>query len=338
MNQTTTLPPPVPAPAPRRTPGGAGSPTVVAHRGASGHRPEHTLEAYRTAIRMGADAVELDLVPTVDGALIVRHESELSRTTDIGARPDLAHLRRTRPLGAAPRSGWFSEDLTLAQVRTLTARERMPELRPGNTVHDGREGVPTLDEALATIHAEGVRAGRRVGVLLELKEPARFAARGLAVEGPLLAALARHGLDDADAPVAVLSFEEMVLRRLALRTRVPLVRLLDVGDDAGAAALEEIASYAGGVGVHQDLVVPRARSGRARPSVLVRDAHRRGLGVHAWTLRAENRFLAREHRRGPHPGGLGDVAGAAGALLAAGVDGLITDHPDLVLPAVRARA
>ena len=332
MSRSTTLP------SPPRTPRSPAAPTVVAHRGASGHRPEHTLEAYRTAVRMGADAVELDLVPTADGVLVARHESELARTTDVGAHPELAHLRTTRPVDGVPRTGWFSEDLSLAQVRSLTARERMPHLRPGNTVHDGREGVPTLDEALATIRSEGVRAGRRVGVLLELKEPARFAARGLAVEDPLLAALARHGLDRTGAPVAVLSFEETVLRRLAARTRVPLVRLLDRGDDAGAAALEEIASYAGGVGVHQDLVVPRARSGRARASALVREAHRRGLGVHAWTLRAENRFLAREHRRGPHPGGIGDVAGAAGALLAAGVDGLITDHPDLVLPAVRALA
>ena len=323
----------------RRTASLVATPAVVAHRGASGHRPEHTLGAYRTAIRMGADALEVDLVPTADGVLVARHENELSRTTDVAERPELAHLRTTRVVAGTTLTGWFSEDLTLAQLKTLRARERMPGLRPGSTRHDGREGVATFTEVLAMLGAESTRARRSIALLVELKEPAYFAGRGIAVEEPLLADLARHGLDGPRSPVVLMSFDGGVLRRLAARTRLPLVRLLDRGEDVGPAALDDIERYADGLGVHHELVLPRTPEGFLAPATgLVREAHRRWLGVQVWTLRAENRFLAREHRRGTDPAGHGDLAAAAAALLAAGVDGLITDHPDLVLPAVRALA
>lgn len=315
------------------------TPAVTAHRGASGYRPEHTLDAYRTAIRMGADAIELDVVPTADGVLLARHENELSLTTDVAAHPELAHLRTTRTVDGETLTGWFAEDLTLAEVKTLTARERRPWLRPGNTVHDGREGVPTLNEVLAMVGAETVRRGRAVGVLVELKSPPYFDALGLSLDGPLLADLQRHGLDHARSRVSLMSFDGAILRRLASRTKVPLVRLLDVGDDVGDVALDDIESYADAIGVHQDLVLPRTASGHLdAPTRLVRDAHRRWLDVHVWTLRAENHHLPADFRRGEDPAGLGDLRGLADAFLAAGVDGLITDHPDLALPAAVAAA
>ena len=311
------------------------TPAVVAHRGASGYRPEHTLDAYRTAIRMGADAIELDVVPTADGVLVARHENELSLTTDVAEHPALAHLRTTKEVAGRTCTGWFSEDLTLAELKTLAARERRPELRPGNTVHDGREGVPTLNEVLAMVGAESVRRGRAVRVLVELKHPPYFEACGLPLEEPLLADLRRHGLDHPRSPVTVMSFDPGVLQRLAPRTRVPIVQLLDLDDRTDGEALDAIEQYADGIGAHRDLVLPRLPDGSLdAPTRLVRDAHRRWLDVHVWTLRAENHHLAREHRRGEAPSGLGDLVAEARAYLDAGVDGLITDHPDLALRAV----
>jgi len=264
------------------------TPAVVAHRGASGHRPEHTLDAYRTAIRMGVDDIELDLVATRDGVLVARHDLELSTTTDVADRPGLAHLRRTLVVDGAEQHGWFVQDLTLPELKTLAARERMPGTRPGSAVHDGAEGVPTLTEVLAMVGAESLRRGRQVGVTLELKHAAHHDAAGL-----------------------------------------PRDRL--TSDE-----LDRIDEYADGLGAHTSLVLPRDPDGAiGAPSSLVRDAHRRGLTVHAWTVRAENRFLPTNLRRGSAPDALGDMAGEVRALLAAGVDAVITDHPDEALAVVR---
>ncbi len=315
------------------------TPAVVAHRGASGHRPEHTLDAYRTAIRMGVDDIELDLVATRDGVLVARHDLELSATTDVADRPGLAHLRRTLVVDGAEEHGWFVQDLTLPELKTLAARERMPGTRPGNTAYDGAEGVPTLTEVLAMVGAESVRRGRPVGVALELKHAAHHDAVGLPLDVPLLRELARHGLDHPWARVALMSFEAPILRRLAERTRLPVVQLLDRGHALTPDELDRIDEYADGLGAHRSLVLPRDADGAiGEPSSLVRDAHRRGLTVHAWTVRAENRFLPTNLRRGSAPDALGDMAGEVRALLAAGVDGVITDHPEEALSVVREQA
>jgi glycerophosphoryl diester phosphodiesterase len=342
-------------PAPVRTavPSLVVTPAVVAHRGASGHRPEHTLEAYRTAIRMGADDIELDLVITRDGVLVARHEAEISTTTDVADRADFAHRRTTRVVDGTEHTGWFVEDFTVAELKTLAARERMPATRPGNTAYDGAEGVPTFTEVLAMVGAESVRRGRTVGVMVELKHAAYFDSLGLPLGPPLLADLARHGLDHPWARVTVMSFETTVLRRLAPLTRLPVVQLLDhpglrpadlvaVGDPrtyadlATPAGLDWIDEYADGVGPHKSLVLPRDLQDRlGTPTSLVHDAHRRGLTVHVWTLRAENRFLPAGLRGGDAPDGRGDMAGEARAFLDAGVDGLITDHPEEALRVLR---
>lgn len=329
------------------------TPGVVAHRGASGHRPEHTLDAYRTAIRMGVDDIELDLVITRDGVLVARHESQLGDTTDVADRPEFAHRSTTRVIDGVERRGWFVEDFTLGELKTLATRERMPGTRPGNAAYDGVEGIPTFNEVLAMVGAESVRRGRGVGVMCELKHATYFASLGLPLEVPLLADLARHGLDHPWARVTIMSFETAVLRGLATRTRLPIVQLLDhphrrpvdlvatgdprtYADLATPTGLDWIDEYADGIGPHKSLVLPPDATGAVdRPSGIVHDAHHLGLTVHVWTLRQENAYLPTNFRRGDAPAAPGDLAAEARALLAAGADGLITDHPEVVLRLLR---
>jgi glycerophosphoryl diester phosphodiesterase len=313
------------------------TPAVVGHRGASGLRPEHTIEAYRLAIAQGVDDIELDLVPTKDGVLVARHESEISGTTDVAAHPEFADRRTTKVIDGEELDGWFVEDFTLAELKVLTARERLPGLRPQNTEYDGRSGIPTFNEVLAMVHAESVRHRRSIGVMAELKHASYFDSIGLPLDVALLADLRRHGVDHARSRVTVMAFESTILRRLFGRTRVPVIQLLEeperrpadrsdltYAELATPDGLEFIDSYADGIGAHRGLVLPRDEEGAiGTPSSLVRDAHRRWLTVHVWTLRAEAKFL---------PAGL-DLAAEARAFLAAGVDGLITDNPDVVLAA-----
>lgn len=322
-----------------------GRPIVIAHRGASGERPEHTLEAYRLAIEQGADFVEPDLVATKDGVLVCRHENEISGTTDVVRRTEFAARRTTKSIDGAAVTGWFTEDFTLAELKTLRARERLPELR--GTAFDGRFEVPTFEEVLGLVASANARPERRdrpVGVYPETKHPSYFEAIGLPLEKPLLEALRRHGLDRSDAPVFIQSFEVGNLRRLAQLTRIPLIQLIDAegrpwdftlgrfartyADLVRPEGLRDIAAYARGIGVHKSLVLPRDGADRlGPPTSLVRDAHAAGLLVHVWTLRAENAFLPAELRRGTEPAARGDMAAEASLFLKAGVDGCFTDHP-----------
>lgn len=346
---------PAPLAAGLATPSLVVTPAVVAHRGASGQRPEHTLEAYRTAIAMGVDDIELDLLSTKDGVLVARHDAELSTTTDVAQRPELAHLRTTRTIDGVTQHGWFVQDLTVAQLKTLAARERIPAIRPANAAYDGQEGIPTLTEVLAMVGAESARRGRTVGVMAELKHAHHHDRIGLPLDEPLLRDLRRHGLDHPWARVTIMAFETTVLRRLADVTRLPIVQLLEddghpadllaAGDQRSFADLATpeglawVDEYADGIGPHKSLVLPRDRAGRiGAPSSLVRDAHRHWLTVHVWTVRGENRFLPTNLRHGAHPDAPGDMAAEVRALLDAGVDGVITDHPEVALPVMRGAA
>jgi glycerophosphoryl diester phosphodiesterase len=331
----------------------AARPLVIAHRGASGRRPEHTLMAYRLAIAQGADYIEPDLVLTRDGALVCRHENEISGTTDVARRPEFADRKRRRTVDWEEVEGWFTEDFTLAELKTLRCRERLPELRPANTTWDGAEAIPTFEDVLDLAIAESARLGRTIGVYPETKHPSHFEALGLSFEAPLLAALGARGLDRADAPVFIQSFETGNLQRLAGRTRVRLVQLIaadgmpydhlrtgigeryaDMIRDDG---LKRIAAYAAGLGPQKSLIIPRDAEGRsAAPSDLVIRAHDAGLVVHPWTFRNENQFLPLEMRRGAEPGGHGEAVREIRQFLDMGVDGLFTDFPDTAVEALSA--
>jgi glycerophosphoryl diester phosphodiesterase len=325
------------------------TPIVIAHRGASGHRPEHTLEAYRLAIEHGADFIEPDLVATRDGVLVARHENEIGGTTDVAARPEFSERRATRSIDGVETTGWFAEDFTLAELRTLLARERIPELRPASAEHDGRYAIPTLDEVVDLAVRESAARGRTIGVYPETKHPTYFRSIGLPLEEPLLAALAVVGWTTADAPVFIQSFETANLRALRTLTGVRLVQLLEAegapydlvaagsprpyAELATPAGLAEIATYADAIGPSRAMIVPRDSDGRSLdPTSLVADAHAAGLAVHPWTFRSENHFLPAELRRGDpadpaHARGHGDAAADYRRFAALGVDGVFSDFP-----------
>ncbi|PRH78649.1 glycerophosphodiester phosphodiesterase [Streptomyces solincola] len=321
-------------------------PAVIAHRGASGHRPEHTLGAYQLALDLGADVIEQDLVPTRDGHLVCRHENDITGTTDVADHPEFASRRTTKTVDGTAYTGWFTEDFTLAELRTLRAKERIPAVRQENTLYDGRWAVPTFEEVLRWADREGRRRGRPVWLHVETKHPSYFRKLGLGLEEPLAALLRRHGRHRADAPVFLQSFEPGSIRRLARLVAAPRVVLLSdaksrpwdfteagdprtVADLITPAGLKEIARYAQGIGPTLDLVIPRGADGRlGRPTTLVRDAHAAGLVLHPYTLRNENSFLPADFRRGTDPNAYGDAFGAYRAYFATGIDGIFTDQPD----------
>ncbi|WP_454044440.1 esterase-like activity of phytase family protein [Cellulosimicrobium sp. Marseille-Q8652] len=326
--------------------------TVVAHRGASGYRPEHTLAAYELAIQQCADYIEPDVVSTKDGVLVARHENEIGGTTDVGARAEFADRRTTKVIDGVSLTGWFTEDFTLAELRTLRAKERIPAVRPGNTAFDGLYPVPTLAEVLDLARHSETCDGEQVGVYPETKHPTYFDSIGLSLEEPLVAALRDAGLDSKKAPVIVQSFETSNLRELDRMTKVDLAQLVSsagapydlvaAGDPRTYAdlvtrsGLRDIARYADGVGLEKNVMIPRRADGTlGEPTGVIRDAHRAGLEVHGWTFRAENQFLPAEFRSSTDPAAHGDLAGEIRRFLDAGMDGFFTDHPDLGVAATR---
>ena len=311
----------------------AAHPIVIAHRGASGYRPEHTLASYELAIEQGADFIEPDLVSTKDGVLVARHENEIGGTTDVATHPEFADRRTTKAIDGVSITGWFTEDFTLDELRTLRARERLPEVRPGSAAFDGQFGIPTLQEIADLARRESERRERTIGLYPETKHPTWFRSIGLALEEPLVATLHGAGFQDAGAPVFIQSFEADSLRRLAGMTSLRLVQLLAAGPQAAertdARALADVAGYARAIGADKDLVIPRDSAGNLlEPSSLVADAHAAGLLVHAWTFRAEAAFLSANIR---------DAAAEYAAFYATGLDGVFTDQPDLAV-AARARS
>ncbi len=294
-------------------------PKVIAHRGASGHRPEHTLAAYELALEQDADFIEPDLVVTRDGVLIARHENELSLTTDVATRPQFAARRRTQRVDGKEMTGWFSEDFTLDEIRGLRATERFARERPRNAEFDGRFGIATLDEILALGERAGGARGRPVGIYPELKHAAHFAAIGLPTERRLADVLHAAGLRGAKAPVFVQSFEREALRRFAEVSDLPRVMLL--GKPPTPAQLRDLAALVQGIGVAKSLVFPRDAAGAiGEPTSLIGDAHALGLAVHAWTFRVEDVFLPANLRGQPQR--------ELELFFAAGVDGVFTDFPD----------
>ncbi len=336
-------------------------PIVIGHRGASGYAPEHTLVAYFLAIEQGADYIEPDLVMTKDGVLVARHENEISGTTDVASRPEYADRRTTKTIDGTEVTGWFTEDFTLTELKTLRAKERLPELRPANTRFDGMFAVPTLEEVLALVQAvndqrtqtasdEERRHLKPIGIYPETKHPSYFADIGLPMEEALVALLEQYGYRGQGAPVFIQSFEVANLKQLAGMTDLPLVQLLNesgqpfdfvvtgdprtYADMAQPAGLEEIATYASGIGVPKSSLILLTPDGAlGTPTTLVDDAHANGLIVHSFTFRAENYFLPTDFQSSTDAAAYGDLAGEVDRFLELGIDGFFTDHPDIAVQA-----
>ncbi|MBB3049867.1 glycerophosphoryl diester phosphodiesterase [Prauserella isguenensis] len=323
---------------------------VVGHRGASGYRPEHTLASYELAARMGADYIEPDLVTTSDGVLVARHEPEIGGTTDVADRPEFADRKTTKMVDGEPMTGWFAEDFTLAELKTLRAKERLPEIRPNNTVYDGRFEIPTLQEVIDLSEELSRELHRPIGIFPETKHPTYFQEQGLALEPKLVEALNRNHLNRPNAKVQVQSFEVGNLKELDDELRVPLVQLTSASgapydfvasgdprtydDMTTPEGLREIATYADGLGPSVSQIIPLDDAGNStEPTSLVDDSHAAGLSVVPWTFRAENEFLPADYDSSDDPAEWGDSLGWAKAVWDTGIDGLFADHPDVVIEA-----
>ncbi|GAA4087124.1 glycerophosphodiester phosphodiesterase [Streptomyces hundungensis] len=324
-------------------------PYVIGHRGTAGYRPEHTLGSYQHALDLGAHVIEQDLVPTKDGHLVCRHENDISATTDVSDHPEFASRKATKTVDGVAITGWFTEDFTLAELKTLRAKERIPGNRQHNTLYDGHWDVPTFEEVLRWAEEQGRRLGRRIWLHSETKHPTYFRGIGLPLEDRVAALLRRYGRHRADSPQFLESFEPSSIQRLSRLVDTPSVVLLSnagtrpwdfvvggdprtVDDLVAPAGLKWIASYAQGIGPTLDLIIPKDASGRlTTPTTLVRDAHARGLILHPYTMRNENTFLPADFRRGTDPNAYGDAFGAFRTYFATGIDAVFSDNADTAL-------
>ncbi len=335
-------------------------PIVIGHRGASGYRPEHTLASYELAIQLGADYIEPDLVSTKDGVLVARHENEISGTTDVSTRSEFSDRLATKTVDGVAITGWFTEDFTLAELKTLTAKERIPQLRPDSATYDGLYQVPTLQEVIDLAAQKSLETGRTIGIYPETKHPTYFSSIGLSLEEPLVATLNANGLTGALAPVFIQSFEVSNLQYLRTLTDVPLVQLYDeatvqpydfvangstrtYGDLLTPEGLAGVAEYANGIGPFKRLILPAgtvdadgdgkpddlngdgvisaADAVLQTPTTLIDDAHAAGLLVHPYTFRREDFFLAPDYNGNPEL--------EYEQFFALGVDGVFSDNPDI---------
>ncbi|GAA5200446.1 glycerophosphodiester phosphodiesterase family protein [Microbacterium jejuense] len=328
---------------PRRTP------LVIGHRGAPGYRPEHSRSSYALAFELGVDAVEPDVVVSRDGVLIVRHENEISGTTDVAERPEFADRRTTKTVDGAALTGWFTEDFTWDELSTLYCRERIADLRPSSATFDGEQTVLCLRDVLEAARAASLEQGREIGVVLEIKHATYFASLGWDVAALVEAELRDAGWDAGQWPLTVESFESTVLLALKERgIRASYVYLLeaagrpfDLASTQGKAAptypslatpagLDGLVGQVDGISVDKRMILAPDRLGRTNgPSAIVADAHERGLRVFTWTCRPENRFLIGQFRGPGGPSAFGEWEGEWGVIRDAGIDGVFVDHPDL---------
>lgn len=342
------------------------SPAVVGHRGASALRPEHTLASYQKAIEDGADIVEPDLVATKDGVLVARHENEIGGTTNVADAPAFAARKTTKTIDGIPVTGWFTEDFTLAELKTLRAKERIPANRPANTAYDGQFEVPTLQEVIDLVRKESRARSKVIGIYPETKHPSYFKSIGLPLEKRLVDQLVANGYRGKAAAVYIQSFEVANLKELHGMTEMRLVQLVDnpknppapngaprnapydfvasgsartYADLVTPAGLKEIATYADAVSPYKEVIIPRtAANEMGTATSFVADAHAAGLKVHTWTLRPENPFLPVSLRK-PDVASItqrGDSVTEISAYLKAGIDGFFTDDPSVARAAVSA--
>lgn len=308
------------------------TPIVIAHRGASGYLPEHTIEAYTKAIEMGADFIEPDLVLTKDGILIARHENEISGTTDVASK--FPKRKAKKKIDGAEVEGYFTEDFTLAEIKTLRAKERLPTRSKAN---DGKFLIPTFEEVLALVQQKSKDLGREIGVYPETKHPTYFRSINLTLEDKVAFALTKVGLNTETSPVIIQSFEPTSLKKLSRLTPVRLVQLIDetgapfdyqsAGDKRTFAdlitpeGLQDIKAYAQGVGPYKRLIIPTDKSNKTQPpTALVENAHKIGLFVHTWTFRNEPNYLAADYNGSPTE--------EYKHIFSVGVDGVFSDFTD----------
>ncbi|WP_442920745.1 glycerophosphodiester phosphodiesterase [Massilia sp. DD77] len=332
------------------------APTVTGHRGASALRPEHTLAAYQKAIEDGADVVEPDLVATRDGVLVARHENEISGTTNVATLSQFASRKTTRTIDGVAVTGWFTEDFTLAELKTLRARERIPANRPANVAYNDQFEIPTLQEVIDLVRRESEARNKVIGLYPETKHPTYFKSIGLPLERRLVDTLAANGYRGKEAAVFIQSFETANLKELRGMTQMRLVQLLDspanapydfvaarngrtYADLVTPSGLKEIAAYADVVSPYKEIIIPRTSANElGTPTRFVADAHAAGLKVHTWTLRPENPFLPAGLRAAPVTSASqrGNAVGEILAYLNAGIDGFFTDDPAVGRSAVNA--
>ena len=324
-------------------------PIVIAHRGASGYLPEHTLAAYSIAILQGADFIEPDLVMTKDRHLIIRHDNVLNFTTDVANHPEFSSRKRTKTIDGETFTGWFSEDFTLAEIKSLHAIERIPQARPGNTKFDGQFEIPTIEEVIDFVKKMEELTGRPIGIYPETKHPTYFDSLHLSLEEPLVRILSANGYENPQDGVYIQSFEISNLKELNTMTGIPLIQLLgtkgqpyDVQLAGGTLTyaqmgtpegLAEIATYADGVAPEKyHFLIPKDRNNNlflSHATNFIQRAHALGLKVHPYTFRAENYFLPDNFKKGNDTQELGNSAEEILIFLKAGVDGFFTDYPNI---------
>ncbi len=317
------------------------SPLIIGHRGAPGYRPEHTRSSYELALAMGVDAVEPDVVVTADGVLVVRHENEISGTTDVAEHPEFAARRTQKVIDGERLKGWFTEDFTWAELATLRCRERIPQLRPASAAFDGTEPMLRLDELLDLVRDSSRAQGRTIGVVLEVKHAAFFGRGGFDLAALIDRQLRASGWG-AGAPLIIESFEPTILAQLRARaveasyvqlieaTGRPWDLIAEAGDAAPkyrsmltAEGLDALAAEVAGISVDKQLLLEAGNT-------IVADAHSRGLEVFTWTCRPENAFLDAVYREtGGEAAAFGDYEGEWSVLARSGLDGVFVDHPDL---------
>ncbi|GAA3204212.1 glycerophosphodiester phosphodiesterase family protein [Microbacterium terregens] len=324
-------------------------PLVIGHRGAPGYRPEHSRSSYDLALAMGVDAVEPDIVVSKDGVLVVRHENEISGTTDIADRPEFADRRTTKTVDGAELTGWFTEDLTWDEIATLRCRERLPHLRPSSASFDDQQPVLRLRDVLDLVRAASLEQGREIGVVLEIKHATYIDALGWELSGLVEAELTDAGWAQGELPLTIEAFESTVLQQLRERgIRGTYIYLLEAAgrpfdlvaalgraaptykETARPAGLDRLAGTVDGISVDKRMILAPDKLGRVSgPSAVVADAHARGLRVFTWTCRPENAFLVGQYRGRGGAAAFGDYEGEWAVIRDAGVDGVFVDHADL---------
>lgn len=325
------------------------TPLVIGHRGAPGYRPEHSRSSYDLALSMGVDGVEPDIVVSSDGVLVVRHENEISGTTDVADRVEFAARRTTKTIDGAELTGWFTEDFTWDELSTLRCRERLPKLRASSASFDDEQPVLRLRDVLDLVRVASLEQGREIGVVLEIKHVTYFASIGWDVAALVAEELSEAGWAAGELPLTIEAFESTVLHRLQERgIPATYIYLLEaagrpfdlvstLGKDAptyrqtaSPAGLDALVGTVDGISVAKRMILAPDKLGRtAGPSSLVADAHARGLRVFTWTCRPENSFLIAQFRRRGGAAAFGDWEGEWAVIRDAGVDGVFVDHPDL---------